>query len=77
MANYGFGSLTYTMRKNKKYWTGRVYVGEDLKGNQIRRSFSGYNKSEVIEKMKKAQVSTNISGIYNSGNETLGQFLSN
>lgn len=77
MANYGFGSLTYTMRNNKKYWTGRVYVGEDLEGNQIRKSFSGYNKSKVIEKMKKAQVSTNISGIYNSGNETLGQFLSN
>lgn len=53
MANYGFGSLTYTIRNNKKYWTCRVYVGEDLEGNQIRKSFSGYNKSEVIEKMKK------------------------
>ena len=58
----GLGSLTYRIVNGKKYWTGRVTLGFDLNGKQIRRSFSGYKKSEVIEKMQKAMTTTNIAG---------------
>lgn len=73
----GLGSLTYTMRDGKKYWTGRVTVGFDLNGNQIRRSFSGYKKYEVIEKMQAEinNASSNISGLVDRGDVTLEDFI--
>lgn len=49
----GLGSLTHTTRNGKKYWTGRITIGQDVHGKQIRKSFSGYKKSDVVEKMKK------------------------
>ena len=73
----GLGSITYTMRDGKKYWTGRVTVGFDLNGNQIRRSFSGYKKYEVIEKMQAAQseIATSVAGVADSGDTRLGALL--
>lgn len=73
----GLGSIAYTMRDGKKYWTGRVTVGFDLNGNQIRRSFSGYKKYEVIEKMQSAQseITTSVAGVADSGDARLGAML--
>ena len=71
----GLGSLTYTMRNGKKYWTGRITLGQDIYGKQVRKSFSGYKKSDVVEKMKKASTFTNVSGIVDNGSQILGDFL--
>ena len=71
----GLGSLTYTMRNGKKYWTGRITIGQDIHGKQVRKSFSGYKKSEVVEKMKKASTFSNVSGIVDNGSQILGDFL--
>lgn len=68
----GMGSLTYVIRNGKKYWTGRITLGIDDTGKQIRRSFSSFKKSEVIEKMQKAQRDFNISGTINDSNKEIG-----
>lgn len=69
----GMGSVTYTMRDGKKYWTGRVSVGFDVNGELVRRSFSGFKKADVIEKMQAAinDVNNNISGIVDPGDARL------
>lgn len=72
----GLGSLTFTMRNGKKYWTGRVTLGQDLQGNLVRKSFSSYKKYEVIEKMQKALSKTNIAGFTTSGDRALAEFMS-
>lgn len=72
----GLGSLTYSMRNGKKYWTGRVTLGQDLEGNLVRKSFSSYKKFEVIEKMQKALAQTNIAGFTTSGDRRLDEFMS-
>ena len=72
----GLGSLTYVIRNDKKYWTGRVTLGQDLEGNLVRKSFSGYKKYEVIEKMQKALAKTNIAGFTTSGDRPLDEFMS-
>lgn len=73
----GMGSLTYVMRNGKKYWTGRVTLGFDENGDQIRDSFSDYKKSEVIEKMRAAKnaADNNVSGFVNRGDTKLGDFV--
>ncbi|WP_071126261.1 tyrosine-type recombinase/integrase [Peptoniphilus lacydonensis] len=72
----GLGSLTYSMRNGKKYWTGRVTLGQDLEGNLVRKSFSSYKKYDVIEKMQKALAQTNIAGFTTSGDRRLDEFMS-
>lgn len=71
----GLGSLTYSMRNGKKYWTGRVTLGQDLEGKLVRKSFSSYKKSAVIEEMQKALAQTNIAGFTTSGDRRLGEFM--
>lgn len=71
----GLGSLTYSIRNGKKYWTGRVTLGQDLEGELVRKSFSSYKKSAVIEKMQKALAQTNIAGFTTSGDRRLGEFM--
>lgn len=71
----GMGSLTYVIRNDKKYWTGRVTLGFNLEGEQVRRSYSSYKKSEVIEKMKKALSTTGIAGFVNKGDESLEELM--
>lgn len=71
----GFGSLTYSIRNGKKYWTGRVTLGQDLEGELVRKSFSSYKKSAVVEEMQKALAHTNIAGFTTSGNRRLGEFM--
>lgn len=72
----GLGSLTYSMRNGKKYWTGRVTLGFNLNGKQIRKSFSGYKKSEVVEKMQKAMTTTNIAGYIEKGDQLFENLMS-
>lgn len=72
----GLGSLTYSMRNGKKYWTGRVTLGQDLEGNLVRKSFSSYKKYDVIEKMQKALAQTNIAGFTTSGDRHIDEFMS-
>ncbi len=67
----GMGSITYAIRGGKKYWTGRVTLGFDLQGEQVRRSFSGYKKTEVIEKMQRALATQNVAGYVDKGDGTL------
>lgn len=69
----GLGSLTYTMRNGKKYWTGRITLGKDINGKQVRKSFSSYKKSDVIDKMKDAQNEISIAGFINNNKITLGK----
>lgn len=71
----GLGSLTYRLVNGKKYWTGRVTLGQDLDGKLIRKSFSSYKKSAVIEEMQKALAQTNIAGFTTSGDRRLGEFM--
>lgn len=71
----GLGSLTYSIRNGKKYWTGRVTLGQDLDGKLVRKSFSSYKKSAVIEEMQKALAQTNIAGFTTSGDRRLGEFM--
>lgn len=71
----GLGSLTYTIRNGKKYWTGRITIGQDIHGKQIRKSFSSYKKSDVVENMKKASMFSSVSGVVDTNNPTLGSFL--
>ena len=72
----GLGSLTYKIINGKKYWTGRVTLGQDLEGKLVRKSFSSYKKYEVIEKMQKALGQTNIAGFTSSGDKSLSEFMS-
>lgn len=71
----GLGSLTYRLVNGKKYWTGRVTLGKDLDGKLVRKSFSSYKKSAVIEEMQKALAQTNIAGFTTSGDRRLGEFM--
>lgn len=73
----GFGSITHSKRGGRKYWTGRITLGYDAEGNQIRKSFSSYSKSEVLEKMKDAIIKSSgtISGTVESGNQTLTELI--
>lgn len=71
----GLGSLTYRLVNGKKYWTGCVTLGQDLDGKLVRKSFSSYKKSAVIEEMQKALAQTNIAGFTTSGDRRLGEFM--
>lgn len=58
----GLGSITHVMRNGKKYWTGRVTLGTDINGKQVRKSFSSFKKSDVVEKMRDYMVYDTVSG---------------
>lgn len=51
----GEGSLTVTTRNGKPYYTGKVTIGFDQNGKQIRKTFGSFKKTIVIEKMNKAK----------------------
>lgn len=51
----GEGSIYVQKRNGKNYYTGQITVGLDSTGKQIRKSFSGYRKADVVEKMREAQ----------------------
>lgn len=51
----GEGSLTVSTRNGKPYYTGKVTIGFDQNGKQIRKTFGSFKKTIVIEKMNKAK----------------------
>ncbi|MGL5656027.1 MAG: tyrosine-type recombinase/integrase [Fusobacteriaceae bacterium] len=71
----GEGSVWQVERKGKPYYRASVVIGKNSDGNPIRKTFSGYKKSEVIEKMQKAlyEVKSNI--FTSEDNITFGQFF--
>lgn len=71
----GMGNLFCRTRNGKKYWTGRVTLGYDLNGEQIRKSFSGYKKAEVVEKMQRALSTTAVAGYVDKGEQLLGDHM--
>ena len=71
----GMGSITYTIRNGKKYWTGRVSLGTDINGKQVRKSFSSFKKSYVVEKMKDYLLYGTASEPIDPGKIILGQAL--
>lgn len=71
-AQSGEGSITYTMRNGRKYWTARITLGFDRNGEQIRRSYSSYKKSEVAEKLERIKAIQDVTGYATKGDEILG-----
>lgn len=71
----GMGNLFCRIRNGKKYWTGRVTLGYDLNGEQIRKSFSGYKKAEVVERMQRALSTTAVAGYVDKGEQLLGDHM--
>ncbi len=74
-AQSGEGSITYTMRNGRKYWTGRITLGFDKDGEQIRKSFSSFKKSEVTEKIERIKAIQEVSGFATKGDEILGDYF--
>lgn len=52
----GEGTLYIEKRNGRNYYRGQVTIGYDLKGKPIRKSVSGYKKTEVMKKMRILQV---------------------
>lgn len=63
------------MRNGKKYWTGRVTLGTDINGKQVRKSFSSFKKSYVVEKMRDYMVYDTVSGPIDPQKTVLGPSL--
>ncbi|NLY20711.1 MAG: site-specific integrase [Tissierellia bacterium] len=71
----GEGSLSVQQRNGKNYYIAQVTVGFDKNGEQIRKTFGGYKRGKVVEKMNAAIYEVNNS-IYVIGNEmTFGDFF--
>ncbi|MFK4784541.1 tyrosine-type recombinase/integrase [Fusobacterium sp. MFO224] len=51
----GEGSISVRIRNGKKYYVGTITVGWGSDGKQIRKSYSSYKKSVVLEKINKAK----------------------
>ena len=51
----GEGSITIKIRNGKKYFTGSITIGQTPEGKQIRKTFSSFKKSVIIEKMNIAK----------------------
>ena len=59
----GEGSIYTTVRNGKTYYTAQITIGTEPNGKPLRKSFSGYKKSDVLEKMRSAQVQVD-KGLY-------------
>lgn len=73
----GDGSITYQLRNGRKYYTGRYTVGYDSSGKQIRRSISGYNKSNVQAKLKEKTLQVMHGSVSISEDITFDEFFKN
>lgn len=51
----GEGSVYKETRNGKPYYRAQITIGLDAEGKPIRKSFSGYKKSDVLQKMRDAQ----------------------
>lgn len=71
----GAGSITYQIRNGRKYFTGRYTVGYDENGKQIKRSISGYNKTEVQTKLKEKTLQVSQGLLSLKDDVTFGDFF--
>lgn len=71
----GEGTIYTTERNGKKYYTGQVTLGLDEKGKPIRKSFSGYKRSEVVQKMNEAQFYVDNNIYTDTKDLTFGEYL--
>lgn len=71
----GEGTIYAMERNGKKYYTGQVTLGLDEKGKPIRKSFSGYKRYEVIQKMNEAQFYVDKNIYTDTKDLTFGEYL--
>lgn len=71
----GEGTIYAIERNGKKYYVGQVTIGIDENGKQLRKSFSGYKRSEVVQKMKEAQFYVDKNIYTDTKDLTFGEYL--
>ena len=71
----GEGTIYTTERNGRKYYTGQVTLGLDEKGKPIRKSFSGYKRSEVLQRMNEAQFYVDKNIYTDTKDLTFGEYL--
>lgn len=71
----GEGTIYAMERNGKKYYTGQVTLGLDEKGKPIRKSFSGYKRSEVLQRMNEAQFYVDKNIYTDTKDLTFGEYL--
>lgn len=71
----GEGHLSYEIRNGKIYYTGKISAGTDINGRRIRKTFGGYKKSEVLEKVQNALAEINNNNFILKKDITFGDFF--
>ncbi|WP_130806480.1 tyrosine-type recombinase/integrase [Senegalia massiliensis] len=71
----GEGTIYTQTRNNKKYYRGQIAIGYDEKGNLIRKSFSGYDKKDVLKRMNEYQYKMNTGLISEDDKITLQEWF--
>ncbi len=71
----GEGTIYVEERNGKKYYRAQITIGYDEKGRLKRKSFSGYVKKEVIEKMNEYLYKMNTGQISDNENITLQEWF--
>lgn len=71
----GEGTIYVEERNGKKYYRAQITIGYDEKGRLKRKSFSGYVKKEVIEKMNEYLYKMNTGQIADNENITLQEWF--
>lgn len=54
-------SITHAMRSGKRCWIGRITLGTDINGRQVRESFSNSRRSDVVEKTREYMTRDTVS----------------
>lgn len=71
----GEGTIYVRKRNGKNYYTGQVTLGLDEKGKPIRKSFSGYKRYEVLQRMNEAQFYVDKNIYTDTKDLTFGEYL--
>lgn len=71
----GEGTIYVRKRNGKNYYTGQVTIGIDENGNQIRKSFCGYKRADVVKEMKEAQFYVDKNIYTDTKDLTFGEYL--
>ncbi len=70
----GEGSISIKIRNGKNYYTGAITLGWDSHGKQIRKTFSSFKKSDVVDKMNTAKYEYKR-GLKSSNEMTFGELF--
>jgi len=71
--NNGEGTVTYNAER--KRWEGRVTLGFDADGKQLRKKVTGRTKGECVARLKEAQRSVDVGLPVTDRSSTVGAFL--